>query len=472
MQPMTIAHARKSSAANYPMNSGRGLRSSLLGATALGLLIAGVITLAGCASSSQKPADPPALPVQVATPVAEEVTDFDDFQGSTVSLPSVDLRARVTGYLEKVLFKEGMEVKAGDRLFVIDRSPYQAAYDQALANVSQAKAHLERVTADYHRAQELLPRRAISQSDFDLAKGDHDEGAAAVEVAQAALKNAKLNLDWTIVTAPISGRISWQRMDPGNLVQANTTLLTTIVALDPIFAYFYVDERSMLRARRLIRAGKMKSAQETQIPIFLGLSDEEGYPHEGKIDFVDNAVDQMTGELRIRGVFPNPGRLISPGMFARIRVPLGSPHRALLVSERALGMDQGKRFLYVIDAKDTVVYRPVEVGALVKGLRVIETGLSPGERVALSGLQQIRPKTKVAPQPVTMTAEEPILRSASAAKKASGSAAPSAAAQASAPAAEAGQSPLAGKSLSRTKAAPAGQGAGAPPRDPRQQPSH
>lgn len=251
---------------------------------------------------------------------------------------------------------------------------------------------------------------AISKSDFDLAKGDHDEGAAAVEVAEAAVQTAKLNLDWTVVTAPISGRISWQRIDPGNLVQADNTILTTIVSLDPVYAYFYVDEHSMLRFRRLLRAGKVKSAQEARLPVLLGLLDEEGYPHKGTINFVNNAEDQMSGTLRIRGRFPNPAnpnRMLSPGMLARIRVPIGNPHPALMVSERALGSDQGGQpILYVIDRDNKATVRPVKVGPSQNGLRVIEEGLSPGERVVLSGLQQIKQGTEVKPTEVKMTAAE------------------------------------------------------------------
>ena len=226
-----------------------------------------------------------------------------------------------------------MEVKAGDTLFIIDPRTYQADYDRALANVALAKAHLERVSADYRRAEELLPRKAISQSDFDLAKGDRDEGAANVAVAAAALKSAKDYLDWTNVVTPISGRISRQMIDPGNMVKADDTLLTTVVSQDPIYAYFNVDERTSLEFRRMLEAGKVKSARDVRVPVWLGLVDEEGYPLEGTVNFVNNRLEPMTGTLQLRGLFANPKGFLAPGMFARIRVPVGTPHWSILVPE-------------------------------------------------------------------------------------------------------------------------------------------
>ena len=219
---------------------------------------------------------PPAPPeVEVSRPVKEVITDYEEFPGRIVAVKTVDVRARVQGYLEKVLFKEGMEVKQGEPLFIIDPRIYQADYDRAVANLTQAKAHLTRTEADFKRAKELLPEHAIAQSDYDLAKGDRDEADGLVEVAEAALHTAKLNLDWTVVTAPISGRISNQRVDPGNLVLADNTLLTTIVSLDPMYVYFEVDERTSLRIRRQISAGTVKSARDAKVDVMLGLADEE-----------------------------------------------------------------------------------------------------------------------------------------------------------------------------------------------------
>ena len=364
----------------------------------------------GCTGSGSAGGPPPpkAAEVQVSTPVVKTVTDFEDFTGHVEAMRGIDVRARVSGYLDKVLFKEGMEVEEGTPLFEIDRRTYQADYDRAGANLTQAKAHLTRLEADYQRAASLIGTKAISQADFDQAAGDRDEAAAAVKVAEAALHTSRLNLDFTTVTAfpPIAGRISRQMIDPGNLVKADDTVLTTVVSFDPIYAYFDVDERTMLRIQRLVRAGKVKSAQQAEVKIRLELADEQGYPHEGTINFIDNRMDEPTGTLRLRGVFPNPNRVLSPGLFARVRIPIGDPHPAILVSERALGSDQGQKFLFVLNKDDEVAYRRVQIGKLEEGLRVIESGLQMGERVVLSGLQRVKSGDKVAPKLVAMTGQE------------------------------------------------------------------
>jgi RND family efflux transporter MFP subunit len=364
--------------------------------------------MAGCnRAQSQNAGAPPPPEVIVGMPVTRLVTDFNDFPGRTEAVKGIDVRARVQGYLDKVLFKEGADVKEGDALFIIDPRTYKADYDRAAANLALAKAHLTRTEADFRRAKELLPMKAIAKSDFDLAQGDRDEAAATVEVAEAALHTSKLNLDFTTVTAPIGGRISRQNIDPGNLVLADNTILTTIVSLDPIYAYFDVDERTVLKFRELVREGKVKTARDSVAPVFLGLSNEEGFPHEGVINFVDNKLDVMTGTLRIRGVFRNPDGTLSPGMFARIRTLIGTPHEAILVSERALGSDQGEKFVYVLNKKNAVEYRRVQVGALQDGLREVVSGVDKGERIVLDGLQRIKPGITVTPKNVKMTAEEP-----------------------------------------------------------------
>ncbi len=328
-----------------------------------------------------------------------QVVDYEDFTGRTEGMKSIDLRAQVTGYLDKVLFREGFDVKEGDTLFLIDPRTYQAEYDRAVANLAQAKAHLARLESDFQRAQALIQSASIAKGDYDLALGDRNEAAAMVGVAQAAQNTAKLNLDFTKVTAPISGRISRQNIDPGNLVMANVTILTTIVSLDPIYAYFDVDERATLRFRRLLEAGKVKSAREGKAPVLLGLADEDDkYPHEGMINFVDNRLDPSTGTLRIRGVFDNHTAFLAPGMFVRIRVPIGQPHAAILATERAIGSDQEKKFLYVVNDKNQVVYREVQIGAIENGLRVIDSGLAAGERFVVNGLQRVKAGDIVRPK--------------------------------------------------------------------------
>jgi RND family efflux transporter MFP subunit len=339
--------------------------------------------------------------VEVGLPVTQQIVDHEDFTGRTEAVKSIDMRARVTGYLDKVLFREGFDVKEGDTLLLIDPRTYKADYDRAVANLAQAKAHLARLEADFQRAQTLIQSEAIAKADYDLALGDRNEAAAMVGVAEAALNTTRLNLVFTKVTAPISGRISRQDIDPGNLVVADTTILTTIVSLDPIYAYFDVDERATLRFRRLLEAGKVKSAREGKAPVFLGLADEgDKYPHEGLINFVDNRLDPSTGTLRLRGKFDNPTGFLAPGMFVRIRVPIGQAHPAILATERAIGSDQGQKFLYVLTLKNEVVYREVQIGAFENGLRVIESGLAAGERFIVNGLQRVKPGDIVRPKPV------------------------------------------------------------------------
>ena len=364
----------------------------------------------GCARAPSEA--PPAAPVTVTLtvtvsyPVERDVTDYADFTARIAAVDSVEVRAHVWGYLERVNFKEGTLVKKGDVLFELDPRPYQAEYGRALANLTQAKAHLTRTTADFQRANELLPRKAISQSDYDLARGDRDEAAAAVQVAEAAVHTAKLNLDFTRVTAPISGRVSRYFVTVGNLIQsadqANITLLTTIVSVDPIYACFDVDERTVQRVRQWFRKGKTEASADARLPVALGLAVEEGFPRRGKIDFVDNQVNPKTGTLRVRGVFANKDEALSPGFFARVRVPVSPPHRALLVTDRAIDSDQGQKIVYVVNDKKEVVSRPVRLGALHDGLRAIEEGLKPGERVIVNGLQLVRSGITVEPKLVDM----------------------------------------------------------------------
>jgi RND family efflux transporter MFP subunit len=357
----------------------------------LAVLLFWGLAACGCDSAAPKPAAPTVPEVEAGLPVVREIVDYVDFTGRTEAMKSIDVRARVSGYLEKVLFREGYEVREGDVLFSIDPRTYQAEYDRAAANLAQAKAHLVRVEADFQRAETLIKTATISKSDYDLALGNREEAAALVRVAEAAVNTTKLNLDFTQVTAPISGRISRQNIDPGNLVMADNTILTTVVSMDPIYAYFDVDEGTTLRFRRLIEAGKVKSARDVKSPVFLGLADEgDKYPHEGTITFVDNRLDPSTGTLCLRGMFDNHTGFLAPGMFVRVRVPIGQTHSAILAAERAIGSDQGQKFLYVLDGKNQVVYREVQIGAYQDGLRVIESGLAPNERFIINGLQRVK----------------------------------------------------------------------------------
>jgi RND family efflux transporter MFP subunit len=382
------------------------------GANALSLfrvaaLAGSIAAFAGC-GKAPAPVEKGKLPeVMVATPVERMVLDSEEFTGRTDAKRNVTIRARVSGYLQKVCFKEGSDVKEGDVLFEIDPRTYQADFDRADALVRQSEANLKTLQANFSRGAAMVARSAIGQEEYDKIIGDRDAMAAQVKLAIAQRDTARLNLEWTKVVSPLTGRISRQLIDPGNLVKADDTALTNIVSLDPIYVYFDVDERTLLTVRRLIQQRKANSYRQSTLPVFLGLSDEEGFPHEGAINFADNQVDPMTGTLRVRGEFPNPNNLLSPGLFARIRLPIGTPHKATLVAERALGTEQGQRYLFVVNDKDEIDYRKVRLGPLQGGLRVIEEGLAMGERVVVNGLQRVRKGAKVEPKLVDMPSAEP-----------------------------------------------------------------
>jgi RND family efflux transporter MFP subunit len=365
--------------------------------------------LAGCARAPS--AAPKAAPtvVSVSHPVQREITNYADFTGRVEAVFSVEIRARVTGYLGQVFFKDGDEVKEGALLFEIDPRLYKADLDRIESTLAQQEAHSKRLEADYQRAAALYARASVSREEFDRYTGDRAESIAAVGVARASRDFAKLSFEFTKVRAPISGLLSRRMVDPGNMVQADTTALTTIVSLDPMYLYFDIDERTVLKVRGLVREGKLPSRdQGAVVPILAALADEEGFPHKGVINFSDNKVNPKTGTLRVRGVIENPVvkgksfRQLSPGLFARVRLPLSEPHRALLVSERAIDTDQGQKILYVVDDKNMVDSRPVRLGKIHDGLRAIEDGLKPGERVIVVGLQQVRPGAVVEPKLVDM----------------------------------------------------------------------
>jgi multidrug efflux system membrane fusion protein len=378
----------------------------------------GSLTAVGCAKTQAKPAKADTPVVLVTRPVVQEVTDYEEFIGHTDAIFSVEVRARVTGYLDKVNFNDGDEVEKGTLLFEIDARPYKAELDRAEATLRQGEARLTRLAADHRRADVLFKKGAIGLEEFDRINGDFAEGQATIGVAMAALDLARLNLDFTRVTAPISGRLSRRMVDPGNLVRADDTPLTTIVTLDPMYVYFDIDERTMLKIRRLVAEGKIKSRREAEVPVLVGLSDEKdeegfaSFPHRGTINFSDNKVDSSTGTLRVRGIINNPKpRILSPGLFVRIRLPIGGEHKSILIDEQAIGSQQTKKFIYVVrkelvDGKVTekVFNETIEVGTLVnagnphekKLLRVVKSGrLSENDLVVVGGLQRIRDRAVV-----------------------------------------------------------------------------
>jgi RND family efflux transporter MFP subunit len=362
--------------------------------------------LVGCARApSEAPASAP-LPVMVSHPVERDVTDYADFTARTAAVDSVEMRARVWGYLEKVNFKEGDVVEKGDVLFEIDPRIYRAALDQAKAEVERQKAQRDLDEIEFRRSTALLRRNAVSREELDQAVARRGVSRAGLAAAEARVEQAELDLGYTKVTAPVSGRASRYVVTVGNLIQAGDqgggTLLTTIVSVDPMYAYFDVDEHTALRVRQLVREGKADSPRDGGFPVSLGLANEEGHPHQGTVNFVDNQVNPKTGTIRLRGVFPNKDQVLLPGLFARVRTPIGRPHQALLVSERALDTDQGQKILYVVNDKNEVAIRPVRLGALHNGLREIADGLKPGEQVVVDGMQNVRPGVTVEPNLVDM----------------------------------------------------------------------
>ena len=353
------------------------------------------------------PAEPPAIPVS--HPVARSVADYVDFTGRTNAIESVDVRARVSGYLVKMPFKEGAEVKKGQLLFEVDPRPYQAQYDQAEGQVNLYKAQLALAKANYARDQEVAKTPgAVSVQQLDQDKAAVDEADAAVKAFQASLEVYKLNLSFTKVDSPIDGQVSRYFMTLGNLVVQDQTLLTTVVSLDPIYVYFDVDEGTVLRVRRAINEGTIQPYQKGALPVFVALQGETDYHHRGMVNFVNNQVNPNTGSISVRGVFDNPKpnsgiRLLSPGMFVRVRLPIGQPHPALLVIDRAVGSDQGVKYVYVMNAKKMVEQRHVSTGALQSdGLRVINEGLQPDDWVVVSGLQQVHPHMEITPEQMAM----------------------------------------------------------------------
>jgi len=372
-----------------------------------GLLIILVSSLLGCDSNAPPVAETPPPPVTVSQPLARDVIDYDDYEGRIGAVESVEVRARVRGHLVKVNFHDGQMVKPGDLLFEIDPRPYKATLDQADAQVAGADAALQLATKEYQRSISLLQSRAASREEVDVWIGKQAVAKAEKLKAQAAVEQAKLDLDFTKVEAPIAGKASRTQVTVGNLVNASggETLLTTIVSVDPMYVYFDVPERALLRYRRDYRKalvgqdGTQLSIKELKVPINVALEGEDGYPHHGFLDFADNKVNPSTGTIQVRGVLPNPQRNLDAGMRARVRVPASSDARkALLVTERAVGTDQGRRFLYVVNNENMVERRDVKLDRVTDGLQVIGDGLKPDDWVIVNGIQRVRDGMKVDPK--------------------------------------------------------------------------
>jgi RND family efflux transporter MFP subunit len=372
-----------------------GLDTAARQAVGVGIVVAAVFAAACAKPVSQRP---PAE-VTVASAIGKQVTDWDEFTGHFESVDAVEIRPRVSGFVQRVAFTEGAIVRRGDPLFYIDARPYQAEVSRAEAELERARTRAQLAQGEHERAERLVATQAISREELDARSSGKAEGDAAVRAAEAALETAKLNLEWTVVRAPITGRVSRAAVTPGNLVQGGpptATLLTTIMSLDPIFVYFDSDEQAYLKYVNAIRG------RNAELPVYIGLTNETGFPHKGKLDFVDNRLDPGAGTIRVRAVIPNPTQLFVPGLFARVRLVGTEQHAVTLIQDQAIGTDQDRKFVLVLKPDSSVEYRPVTLGRLVDGLRAVSSGLAPGEDVVVNGLLRVRPGMKVLAKRSTM----------------------------------------------------------------------
>ena len=361
------------------------------------------VALAGCGQSQQQSAAPAPPAVTVAVPVQRTVVDQDEYVGRFVAVNSVEIRARLSGYLSAIHFTDGQMVKKGDPLFTVDRRPFQIALDQMRANLAQARANLAFTEADLARGQELLHNKTITEQTFDQRTQAKRVAEAAVAAQEAMVHSAELDLDeYSELRAPIDGRIGDRRVAVGNLVTGgtggNTTLLATIVSVDPIRFEFTFDEASYLRYVRFATASKEVASVHGNVPISLKLIDETDFQHTGKIDFVDNVIDRNSGTIRGRAVFQNADGIFTPGMFGRLRVPGSPPYAALLVDDAAIGTEQARKYVLVVDDSNVVRQKYVTLGQLDDGLRVIKDGLAATDRVVVNGLMRAHPGAKVTVQ--------------------------------------------------------------------------
>ncbi len=360
---------------------------------------------AGTQTAEADAAKPPE--VSVSQPISQKITEWDEYTGRFDAVEEVEVRARVSGYLDKVNFTDGQEVKAGDLLFEIDPRPFERALEQAKAELNQATVRVSNASLDVERGRPLLKSDFISKKTFDDRENIMREAQAAVKVGQARVKTAELDLSFCRVTAPISGRMSRTLVTPGNFVSGGgtsggNTVLTTIVTQDPIYIYFDVSENNALKYTRLSEASGKGAPGMLGAAVGVGLPDEQGFPHSGKLDFLDNRLDQGTGTLRARAVIPNKEALFSPGMFARIRLQGSPEYTAVMLPDEAIGTDQANRFVYVLGPGDIPVRRLVELGPLVNGLRVIRKGVSADDWVVIRGQQRVRPDQKIAPKHIPL----------------------------------------------------------------------
>jgi RND family efflux transporter MFP subunit len=378
-------------------------------ALVLGSMLLMAQLLAGCDNKPVAGQAPPPPAVTVARPLQKTITEWDEYTGRFTALESVEVRARVSGFIDSIHFNEGQIVKQGDLLFVIDPRPYRIAVEQAKADVERAKAKLEIASLDVQRGTPLARSQALTERELDTRKSTERDAAGQVASAEAAVKQAELNLEWTEVKAPIGGRISDKRVDAGNLItggQTGSTLLTVIVSIDPIHFVFDGSEADFLRYVRLAAAGGRPSSRDVQNPVLVRLADETEYKHPGRMDFVDNVLNPKTGTIRGRAVFDNKDGLLTPGFFGRLRL-FGGEHEALLVPDAAIASDQASKIVFTVADDGTVGTKLIEPGPMVDGLRVVRSGLAATDRIVIDGLQRARPGQKVTAQDGKIEAAAP-----------------------------------------------------------------
>jgi membrane fusion protein, multidrug efflux system len=375
------------------------------------ILIIGLATLvglnAGCSGSSSAQSKAPApAEVNVAEVICKQIGDSDEFTGRLEAVNAVEVRPRVSGYLQSVRFKEGAIVRQGDLLFQIDPRPFQAEVDRLKGDLSQARAQRSRAQSDFERAERLHNNDGMSAEEYDRRAAARNEAEARIASTEAALRGAELNLEFTRVTAPITGRVGRAEITEGNLVEsgaAQVKPLTTLVSLDPIYVYFDVDEQTYLKYARLTQSHGT-SSHELRGSALLGLADEDGFPHIGKVSFVDNQVSSSTGTIRLRATFANKNLALTPGLFARIRLQGGGAHSGCLARDEAVVTDLNQKYVFVLGKNNTLEYRPVKLGPIVEGLRVVRDGLHEGDVIVVNGLQRVRPGAAVTPKKVSMAA--------------------------------------------------------------------